>query len=207
MNSRIAIPTVILIAMTGLTLMTFGQSASQTESQKLAARTATSITGRVVNESGQPIPNAQVSVYGVGRQAVRRSLVTDEAGKFVAEDLPRGSYVATAQAHGYVLIREPRETVYSRPGDSVNLVLKKGAVITGRVTNSDGDPVVGVQVGATLVRDTQGRPGGNYGSRYTDDRGVYRIFGLPAGTFIVVAGSKTVGAAYVGGYFDDAPTY
>ena len=50
---------------------------------------------------------------------------------------------------------------------------------------------------ATLLRDERGRRNeSTYGfSRYTDDRGVYRLFGLPAGTYIVSAAAKTVGAS------------
>ena len=189
-------------------LMTFAQSANQDTSQKAAARVG-SITGRIVNESGKPMPNARVFVSGTGRQAVRRMISTDEAGRFVVDDLPRGSYVINAQASGYVLVRNPGDTAYHRPGDSVNLVLKKGAAITGTVTNSDGDPVVGVPISATLVRDEQGRRSGStYGSsRYTDDRGIYRLFGLPAGTYVVAAAAKTVGSSMLTAYGDDSPTY
>jgi Carboxypeptidase regulatory-like domain len=194
-------------ALTTFALMAFGQSANQGESPKSSAR-AGSITGRIVNESGKPMPNARVFVSGSGPQSVRRMINTDEAGRFVADDLPRGSYAITAQVSGYVLVRDPGDTVHHKPGDSVNLVLRKGAAITGTVTNSDGDPVVGVQMSATLVRDEQGRRNeSTFGSsRYTDDRGVYRLFGLPGGTYIVAAASKTVGSVLTA-YGDDAPTY
>jgi hypothetical protein len=209
MKRRIFTATTMFVATSlNLALMTFGQSGNQSVSQEPSAR-AGSITGRVVNESGKPMPNARVLVSGSGRQSVRRMINTDEAGRFVADDLPRGSYAIVVQASGYVLVRETGDTVHHRPGDSVNLVLKKGAAITGTVTNSDGDPVVGVQISAILVRDAQGRSVvGAFGSgRYTDDRGVYRLFGLPAGTYVVVAASKTLGSSMLTAYGDDAPTY
>jgi hypothetical protein len=200
--------TMFFAASLSFALMTFGQSGNQGVSQKPTAR-AGSITGRIVNESGKPMPNARVFVSGSGRQSVRRMINADETGRFVADDLPRGSYAITAQASGYVLVRDPGDTVHHRPGDSVNLILKKGAAITGTVMNLDGDPVVGVQMSAILLRDAQGRSVfGSYGSgRYTDDRGVYRLFGLPAGTYVVVAGSKIQGSSMLTAYGDDAPTY
>jgi hypothetical protein len=200
--------TMFVAASLNFALMTFGQSGNQSVSQKPTAR-AGSITGRVVNESGKPMPNTRVFVSGSGRQSVRRMINTDEAGRFVADDLPRGSYAIRVEAGGYVLVRDPGDTVHHRPGDSVNLVLKKGAAITGTVTNSDGDPVVGVQMSATLVRDEHGRRNeSTYGSsRYTDDRGVYRLFGLPAGTYVVEAASKTWGSSMLTAYGDDTPTY
>jgi hypothetical protein len=208
MKSVSFITTVIAATLTSCALTTLAQSANQSPPQRPAARGG-SITGRIVSESGKPMPNARVMVSGSGRQAVRRTINTDEAGRFVADDLPRGSYAITAQASGYVLVREPGDTVHHRPGDSVNLVLKKGGAITGKVTNPDGDPVACVQMNATLLRDERGRRNeATYGqSRYTDDRGVYRLFGLPAGTYIIAAASKSVGGQMLTAYGDDAPTY
>lgn len=187
-----------------------GQTTNPTGMQKPAERSAGSITGRVVNESGRPMPNVRVFVGGMGRQAVRRTVITDEAGRYVADALPRGSYGVSAQANGYVLSRDPRDPVHYRPGETANLTLKKGAVITGAVTNSDGEPVVGVPISVTLVRDTQGRPiGAAMGPpRYTDDRGVYRLFGLQAGTYIVATAPRITGFSMLNAaYGDDAPTY
>src|SRR5258705_2872198 len=192
MRCRIFTATAMLVAASlNFALITFGQSGNQIEPPKSSTR-AGSITGRVVNDSGKPMPNVRVFVGGSGRQSVRRTVNTDEAGRFVADDLPRGSYAITVQASGYVLVRNPADTIHHRPGDSVNLILKKGAAITGTVTNSDGDPVVGVQMSAILVRDPQSRSVfGTYGSgRYTDDRGVYRLFGLPARTYAVMSRSN-----------------
>ena len=146
---------VIFIAMMSAAALTsflwtaFAQNADQSASPKQSVR-AGSITGRIVNESGKPMPGARVIISGSSRQAVRRTISTDEAGRFAADDLPRGSYAITAQSSGYVLVREPGDTVHHRPGDTVNLVLRKGGAITGTVTNSNGDPVVGVQMSATL---------------------------------------------------------
>lgn len=199
----------LLAASAGLAGNSLGQTANKTGTPKTDERSAGSITGRVVNESGRPIPNARVFVLGMGRQTVHRTVITDEAGRYVADALPRGSYAVSAQASGYVSSRDPRDPFHYRPGETANLILKKGAVITGVVTNSDGDPVVGMPISATLVRDTQGRPiGATPGSaKYTDDRGVYRIFGLPAGTYIVIAAPRTAGASMLNSYVDDAPTY
>jgi Carboxypeptidase regulatory-like domain len=186
-----------------------GQTTNKTATPKTNERSAGSITGRVVNESGRAMPNAKVFVLGMGRQTVRRTVITDEAGRYVADALPRGSYGVSAQANGYVLARGPADPLHYRPGETANLTFRKGAVITGSVINSDGEPVVGVPVSAALVRDTQGRPiAATPGSvRYTDDRGVYRIFGLPSGTYIVVAASRTGGSLMLTSYGDDAPTY
>lgn len=204
---------ILLMTMFALSTMSgsssIGQSPSRSATQEPVARPATSITGRVVNENGQPVQNARVIITGYGRQPLRQTVTTDETGAFVFEGLRRGAYFVTAQFPAYVVSRSPGEPLQNRPGDSVNLVLRRGGVITGKVTNSDGEPVVGVPIGATLLRDERGRRSGTtYGnSRYTDDRGVYRLFGLPAGTYIVAAGSKTIGSSMLSAFSDDTPTY
>ena len=197
----------IVSASSGMTGLS--QTAAPTGVQGPAERKAGTITGRVVNESGRPMPNVRVFVSGMGRQSVRRTVITDEAGAYLADALPRGSYGLTAQANGYVFVRDPRDPVHYRPGDTANLTLMKGAVITGTVTNSDNEPVVGVTISAILVRDTQGRAIGTVSgmTRNTDDRGVYRLFGLSAGTYIVAAGQRSAGPMMPTAYSDDAPTY
>ena len=172
--------TAAIVASLASLVTALAQSALTSAAQQ-AVNHGTSITGRVVSDSGQPMPNARVIISGSSRQGVRRTISTDETGRFVADNLPRGSYAIVAQANGYVLVREPGDTVHHRPGDSVNLVLRKGGAITGTVTNSVGDPVVGIQMSATLLRDERGRrTESTYGfSRYTDDCGIYRLFGLP----------------------------
>src|SRR5712671_3025746 len=112
---------------------TRGQNSTTT---KITERSSTSITGRVVNESGQPVPNAIVSVFGIGTQPPEhRNTNSDEDGTFRAVDLPRGVYNVSARARGYVFAPDPTEPGYYRPGDSVTLKVKKGGVITGTVTD------------------------------------------------------------------------
>src|SRR5690349_995686 len=97
---------------------------------------------------------------------------------------------------------------YYRIGDTVNLELIRGGAITGTVTNSLGEPVVAVRVRATLVRDMRGeisRPSiGNEQS--TDDRGIYRIYGLRPGTYIVSAGGPGFSPSF-NPYDMDAATF
>jgi hypothetical protein len=210
MNKRI-LTAAILFAGTisaGERLAVSGQT---TASQKTSDRRATSITGRVVNESGQPVPNAFVNVFGTGTQRPeRRNTNTDEDGKFSAEDLPRGVYTVFARARGYVFSPGYPEPAYYRPGDSVTLEVRKGGVITGTVTNSAGEPVVGIRVAAVPRRDAEGHLSQGLGAgtpTYTDDRGVYRLFGLSPGFYLVAAGAKLPGFPFATAFDDGAPTF
>ena len=92
----------------------------------------------------------------------------------------------------------------------MTLVLLKGGVITGSVTTSEAEPVVGVRVRAQMIRDGNGQPsryGAIFRDRMTDDRGMYRIYGLPTGTYLVMAGGGGNSFGFVSAYDTDAPTY
>ena len=170
------------------------------------------ITGRVVNEKGQPLAHARVSIRALASTNAGQSVNTDQDGRFEVTGLERVNYQIVAWLSPYApQPRNPFDTQSSnvRVGESVTLVLIKGGVITGTVTNQNGEPVVGVRVRAKMIRDNDLLPA-RYSQmpmeRTTDDRGVYRIYGLPAGTYVVWAGGAGVYA--VGNPFDaDVPTY
>lgn len=150
------------------------------------------ISGRVVLEYGQPHPNASVYLYSANRSSgAARRLSTDDEGRFRADGLSAGSYTIQVHAPGYVLPSEPTARRRYRLGDSVTLTLIKGGVITGAVTTPTGEPVVGIAVQAIRARDQEGRPLTSLnlaGERLTDDRGVYRMYGLQPGSYKVRAG-------------------
>lgn len=195
-----------------LAILCFG-AATQTFAQSQADENSTrtgEITGRVLNEAGEPIPHALIFVAGQGA-AVQRTAVADEAGNFVVSGLDTLLYFVGASAPSYsTVVREPNASpsLY-RIGDSVTLNLVKGGVITGTVTSATGEPLVQAVVRATLIRDANGKPTTTLRfspERPTDDRGVYRIYGLPAGTYIVSAGGRTATYSF-GPYDSEAPTY
>lgn len=173
------------------------------------------ISGRVVNESGRPLPNARVILRRLGSlEPGNTDTTADLEGKFEVSGLQPVNYQIAASLRGYApLLRDVDDTqtgIY-HVGDSVTLVLTKGGVITGTVTNQAGEPVVGVNVRAQIVNAA------NYSlfpfsllglADRTDDRGIYRIYGLPEGTYLVWAGGG--GETYMTELdpFDtDVPTY
>ena len=173
-----------------------------------------SITGKVVSESGQPIPNASVTAYpeGKGREFV--SVSTDREGAFKLTNLEAGPYYVSASMPSYINpLLDPRNgpSKQYKIGDSVTFVLIKGGVITGKVTNKVGNPVIDVGVSVKMIRDDKGRPvsiDASTPAHSTDDRGVYRIYGLPAGTYQVMAGgSQDKSGMGVSPYSHDTPTY
>jgi len=166
------------------------------------------ITGRVITEDGLPVPHALVSISGVSgrlkQSTARRDTVADDDGNFVADGLQAIPYFVAAWAPGYVpasdgAVLNPFELGEARfvlVGEFVTVKLIRGGVITGRVTNDAGEPVIDAPVKATRVRDETGRStsvdvgAAHLWTRKTDDRGVYRIYGLAPGSYIVAAGGS-----------------
>jgi carboxypeptidase family protein len=159
------------------------------------------ISGRVVTEDGTGMPNLYVTIFPVnnlqGPIPINSSnrVATDDNGNFRLTGLaPRLYRVNLLQTRGYAVQQSPssegREQRYYRIGETATITLIKGGVITGKVTAADGEPLVGVYVGATMVRDAEGFKGRQlFGARQrqTDDRGIYRLYGLAPGTYIVSA--------------------
>lgn len=185
----------------------------------VSAQQQGTISGRVVTEDGGGL--ADVTVYlnsynSTGGGATRRTTTTDEEGNFQFNNLPPRAYsVSAASARGWVFAlrpaAEPNARRVHRLGEHVTLTLIRGGVITGRVTNASGDPVIGIPVSAILVRDSEGNKV-NFGglNRMTDDRGVYRLYGLRPGTYLVMAGGNPNSNVYMfsnSPYRGEAPTY
>lgn len=176
--------------------------------------TTGTISGKVVNEAGQPMPGAATFIRSVNTLGFTRSTTTDLEGNFQVGGLEAGLYTVMANAPAYTSIPpDPNmPTTYYRIGDSVRLELVRGGVITGTVTNALGEPVVAVRVRATMVRDVKGQlprmPGlGSY-DLLTDDRGIYRMFGLVPGTYLVSAGGLSTSQPFQFNPYDsDLPTF
>src|SRR5204863_2393266 len=89
-------------------------------------------------------------------------------------------------------------------------MMTKGGVITGKVLAAEGQPIAAARVRAVLIRDVNGnRPQFTTSplDRLTDDRGIYRLFGLSPGTYVVFAGGRGSSGYGINGYEKDAPTY
>src|SRR5215510_333597 len=169
-----------------------------------AQRTTGAISGRVVTDDGQPVRHATISIStmgGVGRSAGRLTVVSDEDGNFQAEGLDSVPYTVSATAPGLVLDpKKRREANYSFVGQPVTITMMRGGVITGKVTSATGDPIIRIAVRAIRVRDENGRPDntavGNFRpQRMTDDRGVYRLYGLAPGSYLISAGGGNMNSS------------
>jgi hypothetical protein len=173
------------------------------------------ITGSVTSSSGDLPSNTTVYASPLGANVPPHSSVINSDGAFRIENLEIGVYRVWAGASGFVVDPQnitPESRGIYHTGDSVTLTLRKGGVITGRVLKSNDTPVVAATVRAFRVRDENGKPtegSSAIAERMTDDRGVYRMYGVLPGTYIVSAGGMT---RFFGGYGatahdQDVPTY
>lgn len=176
-----------------------------------SSRRSGSIGGRVVTEDGQPVEGATVNCASAENITAMRMSTTDAEGNFSFTGLSPAVYRLLAFAPG--LVSMPMfggEGVIARIGETHTMALVRGGVVTGRVTNSAGESVVAVQVGAIRVRDGEGKPvrtAGAIRARQTDDRGIYRLYGLPAGTYLIVANLSTGMGFQSSAYDQQVPTF
>lgn len=160
------------------------------------------ITGTVVSDDVQPRPLRRVRVT-LNSPELQPGLtaITNDDGTFVFDRLPEGRYTIGGAKDGYVsvnhgAVRPGRAgtPIAIKDGEARQLSLRmpRGGVIAGTITDADGQPATGVTVTAGTYRYQAGAgerrlsPAG-VNSGTTDDRGTYRIFGLPAGDYVVMA--------------------
>ena len=117
----------------------------------------TALSGKVLLDNGQPAAGANVEINSVGLRKNRRSesVQCDETGSFKLTGLAAGSYSLEISAPGYVADDVSSQRVY-RPGETVTIHLVKGGVITGKVTDSTGEPLVYARVKLQRLRDLNG---------------------------------------------------
>ena len=204
----------LLAALLILTCAT-ARAQQQTPTPEASNEAATGmITGSIVNERGEPMPGASVYVRPIAAPNAGRSTSADGEGRFRVTGLEPGLFVITGYSPAYVFQAPEFDSspTYYRIGDSVRIEMIKGSVITGTITNANGEPVVGIRVRAIRVRDPKGQfvraPQVGQIERTTDDRGIYRIYGLPAGTYVVSAGGGGGNQSFqLNPYETDVPTY
>ena len=164
------------------------------------------IRGRVLAEDGgYPLAKATLSLRSTRADpdGLSRTVRTNGRGQYAFKDLETGRYVLTATRSGYIpknygqrtsqsLRRENGATSLSvRSGqilDGIDFHLIRAGAVEGRVVDQDNEPLVRVRVMLSSYRSREGglrlRP---FGQDETDDRGRFRIFGIPPGNYLLSA--------------------
>jgi hypothetical protein len=166
-----------------------------------AGQASGTIAGTVVTDDASAVPVRRAIVTVSGNSLPEdRSTVTDDEGRFTFAGLPAGRFTITASrptfvtsAHGATRPGRPGVPIAVAAGQTVTgatIRMMRGAVIAGALRQPTGEPAAGIRVSVLRVEPDDGRePVGASPavSGEADDRGSYRLFGLPPGEYIVVA--------------------
>lgn len=181
----------------------FGQASSTAASQlcTVSGRATNSLTGEPIRKVQLHLtPDTEGSPDADSNDSNRPAYFASSGpdGSFQFTGIEPGSYSLSADHLGFLNAtygakdrRDTGATLSLQPGQSINqlsLALTPEAVLTGRVVDSDGDPVSQVMVALKSQTWTNGKP--EYQDRsqgFTDDRGEFRIFNVEAGKYILSA--------------------
>lgn len=198
---RLLTRSVLLFAATGLAAQ---QTAVRDNTVQPRATGTATISGRVIDDvTGQPVRKAVLSLGSTDR-GTRLAMVTGDTGAFSFTNLPDGRFGLSANKPGYVSTSYGA-TRPNRPGTSIVLAagqqltgltirMPPGAVITGTVRDRTGEPLSDARVSVLrqsvsyLTGERELAPAGVLGGfgLQTNDRGEYRVYGLPAGEYYIV---------------------
>jgi len=115
-----------------------------------------SIRGGVVDAATRaPLSGARVQLRGASQ---RGPVLTDNAGAFVFNGLPAGTYSFVIERNGYLSASWPDSSRWVRRSEgpvrlagtdnleNVTLPIERGGVVAGKVVSATGEPISGAQV-------------------------------------------------------------
>ncbi len=188
-------------------------SATQAQTTSKNVKIGASVSGRVTIKT-KGAPNVVVALRkadgGANPYESPNRSVTDQEGNYKIGGIPAGAYDVVTSAPSYVLAPSAegsqRRVVLGEDEnlENINFSLVKGGVITGKISDADARPVIQTSVRIYRVQDANARVPNPAqprptpivypaGTQITDDRGVYRFFGLTAGKYTVAVGKDNDG--------------
>lgn len=193
--------------------LSFHLAFAQIPQRDARSRTA-SVSGRVTI-AGKPAANAVLTIEefirgsgaakvlpgGIIQPRIFVKARTGGDGRYRITGLAAGHYSIRALSNAYVSKRVDRGEegqITLDDGEAredVNFEFVLGGVVTGRVTDAEGRPLIaaGIQL---IALNEKGEPKEPFDFNVadammeTDDRGVFRLYGLPAGRYLVGAGGE-----------------
>jgi protocatechuate 3,4-dioxygenase beta subunit len=165
-----------------------------------------SISGQVIDGEGNPVEGAVLWAID-GNWNDFGEVFTDTDGQYTISGLPDGDYRVYVQAEGYALQYYSAASNYDDASlvtvaapyvtGGIDFALTLGGGISGRVTDTEGNPIADAWVHARTYGVFDG---GNAYSGFTDSDGFYTISGMLSGDYSVFA----VAAGYALELYDGA---
>jgi hypothetical protein len=200
------------------------QATPRRDAQRVASTGTATIRGRVVAaDTGRPLTLATITASAAALSEAR-AISTNSEGRYELRNLPAGRYTLSISHSGYLRLQygqrrplelgKPIDVPEAAIVDDIDFVLPRMSVISGRITDEQGEPMAGARIIAMLSKpygDRRPWPpvGAGFGS--TDDSGSFRLTGLSPGSYVVMSDTTTsiftsseVGVMKSEGY---APTY
>ena len=191
-------------------------STSQPQKPGEQPKGTASIEGTVMTQDGdRPIRKATVTLMSMAPSISattipipnQQTYETDAAGHYVFKDLPAGPYRLSVQHAQFVgtgrqarFVSQTTSLTEGQQLKDANFRLIPAAVIRGRVTDEDGDPVARATVSVTRQQYARGgkKQLTSAGAANTDDQGEFRVGTLAPGSYWVSANrGMTLGMASV----------
>lgn len=139
--------------------------------------------------------------YSNSWQRGRTRGITDGEGNYSITNVPTGNYEVYPVSPALVVESgQLSQRVSVGRGETIrdiNFSMVHGGVITGKITDTEGQPLIEETVSVTPVDPELDYQRPDFPGFYTDDRGIYRAFGLRAGKYKVSVGQT---GAIVPGY-------
>lgn len=191
--------------------------AAQQRNAKQQETPTSVVRARVIyDDSGQPVRRARVQFIELGAASRRNvSAATNSNGELIAQ-IKAGEYFVLVDSPGVIAMasfdstdREPNPDEVRREFQtftfdgvserSIEIRARRGGAITGRIAYQDGSAAVNTTI-EILRRNAETKKyarivtgigeASSIVSMLTDDRGIYRVAGLPPGEYIVAASEK-----------------
>jgi protocatechuate 3,4-dioxygenase beta subunit len=146
--------------------------------------------------SGEPVKRAQLSLRDADVNGAASRMETDATGRFLLQRVVQGHHRLIVRKKGFLdaefdissCEQQTDIASYSSVDNSpmVSLRLVSLSVISGRVIDQEGGPVVDASVQAKQY-SYPGGPLRNVATATTDDLGMYRLHGLKPGSYYISA--------------------
>lgn len=198
MSSSARYVSAVVLLILGLTVPAWAQSTTRQTTKTPKGSVSGKVTLKEKGVPGLVVGLRRSDTFGPFDPGLRAT--TDQDGSYRITNVPAGSYHVMTAAPAYVIagVADGRgKTVVvgeDENVDGINFSLTRGGVITGKIIDAEGRPVIQQQVSVYRAdafnqpSQSPDRPVFSVGGAQTDDRGVYRMFGLTAGRYKVATG-------------------